>query len=344
MNVTHPFQFNYSSISHRQWVINEGLRRLQQPQIDQQWLKTWVEQKQKSSSSSSLSSVSLSDYRQRLVQHARLLHKYEHALQESSPTVLTQLKSQIEESSRAVYDAQLVKHIQEEIRHRKAKRARLRRQKEKKHSDPPLPVISAEQPPTGKTFAEKIQDMEKLLKTVERLKSKNPQPHNASSDRATAELADIESICRSKIQEYQTAMAAERPSSEVELFNYLFNNQGHSFYESTHPDAQYFLRAHQNRTNLIRIRHGWDQYCTNQRSTPDNILPSQWHEPQSPCDSNWSRYIFHRDTSMIVNKLIWCLDTFLSMEERHPSPWKWRSLMMLISERRLLSLSPARYK
>ena len=303
MNVSRPFQSNYSSISRRQWVITEGLRRLQQPQIDQQWLKTWVEQKQKSSSSS-LPSVSLSDYRQRLVQHARLLKNYEHALQESDPTVITELKSQIDESSGLIYDVQLVKHIQEEIRHRKAKRARLRRRKEKKHSDPPLPVISTDQPPAGKTFAEKIQDMEKLLKTVERLKSTNPPPDAAGSDRTTAELADIESICRSKIQEYQTAMATERPSSEVELFNYLFNNQGHSFYESTGPDAQHFLRAHQNRTNLIRVRHGWDQYCTDQRSTPDNMLPSQWHEPQSPCDSNWSRYIFRRDTSMIVNKSI----------------------------------------
>ena len=303
MNVSRPLLSNHSSISRREWVINEGLRRLQQPQMDRQWLRTWIERKKKSSPAS----VSLSDYRQRLVRHARLLQNYQQALQQSDLADRARLKSQIEESNRAIYDVHLVKHIQEEIRSRKAKRARLRRRKEKKNTDPPPPVIIAyPSPPPGKTFAEKIQDLEKILKTVDRLK-RSPSRHRveqtaATFHRNTAELAEIESICRSKIQEYQTAMAAEVPSSEIELLTYLFNNQGQSFYESTYPDAQYFLRAHQNRTNLIQIRQEWDQYCTDRRSTPEEMLPSQWHEPQSPCDSNWSRYICHRDTELLVNK------------------------------------------
>ncbi|CAF4569903.1 unnamed protein product, partial [Rotaria magnacalcarata] len=77
-----------------------------------------------------------------------------------------------------------------------------------------------------------------------------------------------------------------KKQTHKDLLNYLFNNHNRSFYESPNPDAQYYLRAHQSKTNLVQIRQAWDQYSSTRITSLDNIISSQWHEPHVPCDAN----------------------------------------------------------
>ena len=114
------------------------------------------------------------------------------------------------------------------------------------------------------------------------------------SDPANEELMELQRLCTEKRLEYQTAT---KHSSQIDLHNYLFNNQGQSFYESSHPESHYFLAAHQNKNHLLRTRHAWDRYLSARTSEP---LPSAWHEPQAPSDVHWARYIFSSDESMAL--------------------------------------------
>jgi hypothetical protein len=258
----------------REAIINDGLKVFEQSNNDQQWMNNWIE-KRKSSKK-----ISLTDYRQKLIEHAHLLRQYENALKESNQQILIELKIQIEQANEFLYDDDTIKYIQKQIHRRKSKRARLRRQKQVKDE-----IIEPQQPPAS--IDEKIQDIQSILRTIEQLQSIRQQRQKDNTIHSSNEqLIEIENICKTKLLEYQSE------NSPIELFNYLFNNQNQSFYQSTNPDSQYLLRAHQNVNNLIEIRQGWDQYSSTNQSSPDNIIPLQWHEPHPPSDSNWIRYIF----------------------------------------------------
>ena len=281
MQIYHPFFPNYPPppIPTRESIVTDGLKILEQSKLDHQWLNNWIERKKQSSSNP----ITLSDYRQQLIHHTHLLQQYEHALKHSNHEILLQLKPKIEQSSILVYDHNIIK----KIHRRKSKRARLRRQKEKKLTD----TIN-EQPTNEKSFDEKIQDINSLLQIIEKLKQLKTTRQQQQMDSNTIdELIEIHSICTAKLLEYQNEMETK---SHSPLYNYLFNNHDRSFYESINFDAQYFLRAHQNINDLVQIRQAWDQYSTTHISSLDNIISMKWHEPQVPCDSNWARYIFDK--------------------------------------------------
>jgi len=290
MQFYHPFIPNIPppSIPTRESIINEGLKIFEQSKTDEQWLKIWIENKKLSSKL-----ISLSDYQQKLIQHINLLQQYEQALNNSNYEILIELKNQIEQSNHFIYDCQIIKNIQKQIHRRKSKRVRLRRQKERKL----IPMKSSDiielQTINEKPLIEKIQDIKSILQTIEQLKQLKNTRQQGQID--NDELIEIENICHDKLLEYKTEMEKiSQSQSHIKLFNYLFNNNNQSFYESTNPNAQYFLRAHQNINDLIQIRQGWDQYSSTHISSLDNMIPSKWHEPQTPCDSNWTRYIFNK--------------------------------------------------
>jgi len=279
MQTSRPFFPNYPPppLPTRELIITEGLKLLEQSKLDQSWLKNWIERKQQSTSNQ----ITLSEYRQKLIHHTQLLQHYEHALKHSNHELLFELKTQIEQSNIFIYDHNIIK----KIHRRKSKRARLRRQKEKKFID----IIPKQQPTNEKSLIEKIQDIHTILQTIEKLKQlKNTRQQQQNDNNTMNELTDIENICSAKLIEYQCEMESKSQSS---LYNYLFNNHNQSFYESINSDAQYYLRAHQNINDLVQIRQAWDQYSRTHNSSLDNIIPFKWHEPQLPCDSNWTRYI-----------------------------------------------------
>jgi hypothetical protein len=285
MQFYHPF-IPPPPILTRESIINEGLKIFEQSKNNEQWLKSWIENKKLSSKS-----ISLSDYRQKLIQHANLLQQYEQALKNSTYEILIELKNQIEQSNNFIYDYQIIKNIQKQIHRRKSKRARLHRQKERKLIPIKSDIIEP-QSTNEKPLIEKIQDIKSILQTIEQLKQLKNIRQQQQTDN-NDELIEIENICNAKLLEYKTELE-KISQSHIKLFNYLFNNNDQSFYESTNPNAQYFLRAHQNINDLIQIRQAWDQYSSTHISSLDNMIPSKWHEPQTPCDSNWTRYIFNK--------------------------------------------------
>jgi hypothetical protein len=280
----------------RESIINEGLKSLEQPKTDQLWLKNWIERKKEQKELSS-NSISLSNYRQKLVQHAHLLQEYEHALTDCNLEILFELKTKIEQSNHIIYDCNITQNIQKQIHRRKSKRARLRRRKEIKVIDIKTDIIQA-QLTNDKTLTEKIQEINSILQTIEQLKqlktTRQQRQKDNSIDTNEDELTEIQNQCTAKLHEYQIEMEGASRSCHTELCNYLFDDHDRSFYESIDPDAHYLLRAHQNTHNLIQIRQAWDQYSSTHISSLDNIIPSQWVEPQAPSDSNWAQYIFNK--------------------------------------------------
>ena len=275
--------YPYSSISTRESIINEGLKIAEQSKIDQEWLKIWIKRKQEQKQLSSYH-ITLSDYRQKLIQHAHLLQQYENALKNYDHKILFELKTKIEQSNYFIYDYSTIKNIQKQIRRRQSKRARFRRQKEKQSIKT---NIIESRLINEKSLMEKIHDIETILRTIEQLKYICQQQNHDNK------FIDIQNMCTARLLEY-IEMEKQIRFPHIELYNYLFNNHDRSFYESTNLDAQYFLRAHENKTNLVEIRRMWDQYLATYFTSFDNIIPSQWYEPEIPCDSNWSRYIFNK--------------------------------------------------
>jgi hypothetical protein len=265
----------------RESIINEGLKAFEQSKNDQQWINNWIENRRKSSKQ-----ISLTDYRQKLIEHSHLLRQYDNALKESNHQILVELKIQIEQANDFLYDDNAIKHIQKQIHRRKSKRARLRRQKQTKDE-----IIELQPSPS---INEKIQDIQSILRTIEQLQTIRQQRQKDNIVNSNDQLIEIQNICTAKLLEYQNQMKGNSQSCQIELYNYLFNNHNQSFYQSTNSDGQYLLRAHQNKNDLIQIRQGWDQYASTNRSSSDNIIPLQWHEPQLPSDSNWTRYIFNK--------------------------------------------------
>ena len=280
--------YPFSPISTRESIINEGLKIAEQSKIDQEWLKIWIKRKQEQKQLSSYH-ITLSDYRQKLIQHAHLLQQYENALKNYDNKTLFELRTKIEQSNHFIYDCSTIKNIQKQIRRRQSKRARFRRQKAKQ----PIKTNIIESKLTNeKSLMEKIHDIETILRTVEQLKYiRQQQNHTITND--DNELIDIQNMCNARLLEY-IEMEKQIRLPYIELYNYLFNNHDRSFYESTDLDAQYFLRAHENKTNLVEIRRMWDQYLTTHFTSFDNIIPFKWYEPEIPCDSNWTRYIFNK--------------------------------------------------
>ena len=279
MQLHQRFSRPHSPWVARQSILQEGLRTFEQSKNEQDWVKNWIERKQRTSPAK----PSLCDYREQLIHHARLLEQYQCALQTGDETLLGSLKDHIEQSSRSIYDADRITAIQRIIRQRKSKRRRLRRRREE-----PSPIVQSA--PCGKTLAEKIQDIDALLQKIEQIQRLGL----VLSDPTNEELTDIQRLCTEKRREYQTSTAR---TSQIDLHNYLFNNQGQSFYESSLSDAHYFLRAHQSKNQLLHTRHAWDRYLSG--GTSDR-MPSAWHEPQAPSDPHWARYIFSRDESMTL--------------------------------------------
>ena len=267
----------------REAILNEGLKTFEQSKTDQQWLKNWLDKKKKVSNGPIL----LSNYRQKLIEHAHLLQQYEDALKTSNREILIQLKVQIEQGNSFLYDDKNIKTIQKQIYQRKLKRARLHRQKEVKRIDTKedLPIQTNEKSSKDKT--EEIHSLLQLISQLKQLKTTRQQSEIDTND----ELIELEKLCTEKLVEYKETSS----SSQIELYNYLFNNQNQSFYQSTNSDTQYYLRAHQSINDLIQIRQGWDQYSsTHSTSSNHHLLPFQWHEPQSPSDVNWSQFIFNK--------------------------------------------------
>ena len=261
-------------ISTREWIIQQGLRRLEQSELDQQWLKSWLEGKRTRTTSS------LSDYRQRLCQHAHLLRNYRIALDEKNTENLQRWKREIEESNELIYRADLIREIERKIRQRKSKRARLRRRKEKMIDEP---VIIFNPSTTKKSWMEKIDEIRAMLKQIDERRRENP------SETIREQLAELERLCAAKIDEYERARAKE---SDVDLYNHLFNNRTQSFYESEDRRAEEFLRAHRNRSDLVEIRQQWDHFLS---PTPTNdSLPFQWHTVTTVGDPTWANFLLPR--------------------------------------------------
>ena len=262
----------------RESIINEGLRSFEQTKIDQQWVQNWVKVKR-----SSVKRISLSDYRQKLLAHAQLLRQYQTAINQSNSILLNELKSKIIENDQSLYDPNTVKSIEQAIRRRKSKRARLRRQKQKLSlpiDDTPIEPTRSHSPVTN----EKLEDIHSVLRLIEQLQTL----------RQADSLTELHQRCTAKLLEYENELKTN-PSRE--LANYLFDNQNQSFYQSINPDTQDLLRAHQNKLHLIQTRQVWDQYLTTQRSSIEHMLPMKWNEPQSPCDIHWAKYISNPPTN-----------------------------------------------
>ncbi|CAF1205835.1 unnamed protein product [Rotaria sp. Silwood1] len=301
MQPYYEFFSNYSSLSSRESIINDGLKIFEQSKIDHEWLKNWIKMKQNQKQLSS-NQITLSNYRQKLIQHAYLLQQYKNALKNFNYKILFELKNQIEQSNSFIYDYNHIKNIQKQIKQRKLKRLRIRRQKEKNISISNQINIIKEQLINNKSLIEKIQDINFILQTIKQLKQiyekrKQSNINNTItiSNNTNNELIEIENICTNKLYEYKNELEKQTQSSSIELYNYLFNNNNQSFYESINSDTKYFLQAHQNVHNLVQIRQIWDQYSSTHISSLDNMIPFQWHEPQIPSDSNWAQYIFNKN-------------------------------------------------
>ncbi|CAF1654205.1 unnamed protein product, partial [Adineta ricciae] len=245
MHAYHSFVPSYPppAIPTRESIIAEGLKALEQSKTDQQWLKFWLERKMEQKKSTP-KLMTLSEFRQKLVHHARLLRQYEDALHNSNRGVLSELKQQIEQSNHFIYNPELIKSIQMDIRRRKSKRARLRRRK-----DDQAAIDTIETLPTNeKSLEQKIQDIQLLLQTIAKLKQSN------RDEEILDELSELEIRCTTKLHEYQSELARQCHCADVDLYNSLFNNHDRSFYESMNSDAHDFLRAHQNVNDLVEIR------------------------------------------------------------------------------------------
>ena len=263
----------------RDWIIQQGLQHFEQTQQDDQWLKSWLEQKRPRRK------FTLSDYRQRLCHHARLLENYRIALKQKNNEDLARLKQEIEQSDEMIYPSDVVRQIQIQIRQRKTKRERIRRQKLRnpvKTSKTNIDVII--NPSTSKkSFLEKIDDIRTILRQIDQ------RQQQTQCETIRQQLSDLERLCTEKIDEYEREREKQ---SDIDLYNHLFNNQRRSFYESSESRAQRFLRAHQNRSNLIEIRQQWDQFLS---STSNDIeFPSEWYTVTSTADSTWAKFIFER--------------------------------------------------
>lgn len=245
----------------REAILHEGLKTFEQRTTDREWVKNWIEKRR----------IPLSIYRQKLIEHSQLLQQYEQALSDSNTERLNPLKIAIEKNNQWIYDERNIHCIQKQIYRRKLKRNRLRRQKQV--PDEPMQPAADEE----KTWKEKIDEIKSLLQTISQLKTSHP------SD----ELTEIERLCTEKLHEYQT---------DLPLTNYLFNNQNQSFYQATSSAAQYYLRAHENRHDLIQIRQAWDHYSTARFLSSAHLLPNHWHEPQLPSDSNWSQFLSNQES------------------------------------------------
>ncbi|CAF1402619.1 unnamed protein product [Adineta ricciae] len=281
MQAYHSFVPSYPppAIPTRESIIAEGLKALDQSKTDQQWLKFWLERKMEQKKSTS-KLMTLSEYRQKLGDHARLLRQYKDALHNSNHGVLSELKQQIEQSNHLIYNPELIKSIQVNIRRRKSKRARLRRRKEDQVATDTIETF----PTNEKSLEQKIQDIELLLQTIAKVKQSN------RDEDILDELSELGTRCTTKLHEYQTELAKQCHCMDVDLYNSLFNNHDRSFYESMNSDAHDFLRAHQNVNDLVEIRQAWDRYSTPHFSSVDNLIPLKWYEPQPPSDANWSLY------------------------------------------------------
>lgn len=260
----------------RESIINENLRLFEQTKIDQQWVHNWLKVKR-----TSIKRISLSDYRQKLITHAQLLRQYQNAINQSDAILLEQLKQKIIQNNEVLYDSNIIKSIEQQVRRRKSKRARLRRQKQKLSldiEDNPIEPSRCHSPITN----EKLEDIHSLLRLIEHLQTL----------RQTDSLTELHQQCTTKLLEYENKMKNNSSSSVKQLANYLFNNENQSFYQSNNPEGQDLLRAHQTKSNLIEIRQQWDQYLSRQSSSIDHMFPLKWNEVQSPCDYHWSKYIF----------------------------------------------------
>ena len=238
----------------RESIINEGLKRLEQAKTDQQWAQTWVKTKKSSKY------VSLSDYREKLITHAQFLRQYQSALNQSSSELLTELRGKIIQSGEFLYESNRVKTIEQQIRGRKSKRARLRRQKQMKSidtNDNPSEQPRSQSPITNK----KLEDIRSLLRLIEQLQS----------IRQSDPLIELHQRCTAKLVEYENEMKKKSIS-----------------FSQDQPEHSDLLRGHENRTNLIEIRREWDEYLTRDGSS----LPLKWHEPHLPFDHQWAKYIF----------------------------------------------------
>lgn len=175
-------------IPTRESIINENLRRLDQERTDRQWVETWTKTKKSSKH------VSLSDYREKLIAHAQFLRQYQTALNQSSSPLLTDLKEKIIQSGEFLYESHRMKIIEQQIRRRKSKRARLRRQKQPKSPNPP----TVQPPMTNK----KLDDIRSLLRLIEQLQSIRP------SDT----LTELHQRCTAKLLEYEKELNGDRRS------------------------------------------------------------------------------------------------------------------------------------
>jgi hypothetical protein len=265
----------------REFVIHQGLQRLDQSRLDQQWLNTWIVRHRVNKTSS------LSDYRQQLIRHAHLLRRYRLALDQVDHHVLAQLKFELEQSHAYIYDVRLIEHIQKLIHRRQSKRKRIRRRRRRQIQQHPIQTthVDNDKSTCQKTLKEKIHEVEDILHTIEQY-----QHVLVSTNKTNEELLDLRTLCLNRLDEYRTRDSSNR----IDLCNYLFNNHDQSFYESTETNAHYYLRAHHTRYNLVRIRQAWDQYLTDRMSSTNNVIPLQWHEPVYPCDCHWSQYIFNK--------------------------------------------------
>lgn len=208
-------------IPTRELIINEGLKRLEQAKTDQQWVQTWMETKKSSRH------VSLSDYREKLITHGQFLRQYQSALNQSSSELLNELKGMIIQSGEFLYDSNRMKTIEQQIRRRKSKRARLRRQKQMKSIDTTDNL--SEQPRSSSPITnKKLEDIRSLLHLIEQLQS----------IRQSDPLIELHQRCTAKLVEYENE-------------------------KSISPNH----RAHENRTNLIEIRREWDEYFTRDGSS-----------------------------------------------------------------------------
>lgn len=268
-------------INTRESIIQEGLRRLEQPRIDRQWVESWLDHRKRSTTQ-----ITLSEYRQRLITHAHLLHDYQTALEQQNQSSLVLLRGQIQRSNEMIYHPDLVKEMQTKIHKRKSKRARLRRHKETiahPSAITPTKVTIQRATPKRKSWTEKVQDVQTLLQTI------HHHHDQVQSDSAKEQLKELEKQCHAKMQEYQVARDQD---PETDLCRYLFDNQGHSFYESSDPSAQPYLRAHTTQSNLLQTRETWDRYLS--PANAGSSLPLQWHTPVPPSDTNWTKFLFPR--------------------------------------------------
>lgn len=197
------------------------------------------------------------EFRRDLIDHGELLESFGRAVETRNFETCREIREKLVRSSSKIFHDETIEKMRRKLVRRRKKRSR----KEEKNFEASLDVF------------QRIVDVEKRIERIKTVRKKNSS--------IGKELDELDELCREKIAEYRTEL------NDPKLDDYLFNNNGRSFYENDRNQEKTFLRAHSNARDLIETRFHWDRFLSGR-----GTFQEKWHEPSAPSDSNWSKLIF----------------------------------------------------